>query len=89
MKESQAPSFFRSGLVDELQMPIRMFRPKALADAYSLAHLQEIAVAALQNKPKPTNKNPMTSYTSATLFQSKHSTVQAPITQQNTQNTHN
>ena len=39
MKESQALSFFRSGLVDELQMPIRMFRPKALADAYSLARL--------------------------------------------------
>ena len=70
-------------------MPIRMFRPKALADAYSLARLQEITVAALQNKPKPTTKYLVTSYTPATLFQSKHSTVQAPITQQTTLNTHN
>ncbi|RVW67108.1 Retrovirus-related Pol polyprotein from transposon 17.6 [Vitis vinifera] len=45
--------FFLSGLIDELQMPVRKFKPQTLADAYSLARLQEIAVAALQNKPKP------------------------------------
>ena len=80
VKESQALSFFLSVLVDELQMPVRIFKPKTLVDAYSLAHLQEIATTALQNKPKPTTKNPVTSYTPATLFQSKHYTVQAPIT---------
>ena len=47
VKESQALSFFSSSLVDELQMLVRMFKPKTLADAYSLACMQEIAVAAL------------------------------------------
>ncbi|RVX10301.1 Retrovirus-related Pol polyprotein from transposon 17.6 [Vitis vinifera] len=47
IKESHALSFFLSGLIDELQMPVRMFKPQTLADAYSLARLQEIAVAAL------------------------------------------
>ncbi|RVW78323.1 Retrovirus-related Pol polyprotein from transposon 17.6 [Vitis vinifera] len=58
IKESHALSFFLSGLIDELQMPVRMFKPQTLADAYSLARLQEIAVAALQNKPKPVSKEP-------------------------------
>ncbi|KAL6345053.1 hypothetical protein AAG906_007784 [Vitis piasezkii] len=58
IKESHALSFFLSGLIDELQMPVRMFKPQTLADAYSLARLQEIAVAALQNKPKPVSKGP-------------------------------
>lgn len=33
IREDQAMSFFLSGLVDELQMPVRMFRPKGLAEA--------------------------------------------------------
>lgn len=33
--EEQSLSFFISGLSDELQMPIRMFKPKSLAEAYS------------------------------------------------------
>ena len=39
VKESQALSFFLSGLVDELQMLVRIFKPKTLVDAYSLARL--------------------------------------------------
>lgn len=45
-------SFFLSGLIDELQMPVRMFRPKSLAEAYSLAKLQELTVRALGVKSK-------------------------------------
>lgn len=56
IREDQALSFFLSGLVDELQMPVRMFKPSTLAEAYSLARLQEITVAAIQNKPKPSVK---------------------------------
>ncbi|XP_042054452.1 uncharacterized protein LOC121799175 [Salvia splendens] len=52
IREDQALSFFLSGLVDELQMPVRMFRPKCLAEAYSLAKLQELTVRALGGKSK-------------------------------------
>ncbi|XP_042027275.1 uncharacterized protein LOC121774473 [Salvia splendens] len=52
IREDQALSFFLSGLVDELQMPVRMFKPKRLAEAFSLAKLQELTVRALGEKPK-------------------------------------
>ncbi|XP_042051538.1 uncharacterized protein LOC121796828 [Salvia splendens] len=52
IREDQALSFFLSGLIDELQMPVRMFRPKALSEAYSLAKLQELTVRALDVKTK-------------------------------------
>ena len=42
IREDQALSFFLFGLIDELQMSVRMFRPKGLAEAYSLAKLQEL-----------------------------------------------
>lgn len=52
IREDQALSFFLSGLIDELQMPVRMFRPKRLAEAYSLAKLQELTVRASGLKSK-------------------------------------
>ncbi|KAF2311626.1 hypothetical protein GH714_025327 [Hevea brasiliensis] len=64
IREDQALSFFLSGLVDELQMPIRMFKPKSLSEAYSIARLQEITVATLQNKPKSVGK---ASYTTTSV----------------------
>ena len=45
-------SFFLGRLKDEIQMPIRMFNPKTLHDAYALARLQEGTIAALLNHPK-------------------------------------
>lgn len=51
--EDQAFSFFLMGLIDELQMPVRMFKPRSLSEAYFLAKLQEIIVAALKKQPKP------------------------------------
>lgn len=50
--EGNASSFFLSGLSDELQIAIRMFKPTTLAEAYSLARLQELHVAAIWQKPK-------------------------------------
>lgn len=38
-------------------MPIRMLKPTTLSEAYALAHLQEVTVAALQNKPRPLSKS--------------------------------
>ncbi|KAF2314520.1 hypothetical protein GH714_027257 [Hevea brasiliensis] len=42
-----------------LQIPVRMFKPQTLSEAYSLARLQEMTVAAL--KSKPTTKTTFTS----------------------------
>ncbi|XP_042051368.1 uncharacterized protein LOC121796622 [Salvia splendens] len=53
IREYQAMSFFLSGLFDELQIPVRMFKPTCLADAYALAKLQELTVRAITGKPKP------------------------------------
>ena len=58
VKESHTLSFFLSSLMNELQIPVKMFKPKTLVDASSLAHFKEIAIVALHNKPKPTTKNP-------------------------------
>lgn len=54
IRENQALSFFLSGLMDELQMPVRMFKPRGLAEAYSLAKLQDLTVKALGIKSKVT-----------------------------------
>ncbi|KAF2289731.1 hypothetical protein GH714_038384 [Hevea brasiliensis] len=58
VREDQALSFFLSGLIDELQMPVRMFKPQTLAETYALAKLQEITIAAIQSKPKPASLLP-------------------------------
>ncbi|KAF2321856.1 hypothetical protein GH714_003181 [Hevea brasiliensis] len=39
VREDKTLSFFLSGLIDELQMPVRMFKPQTLAEAYALAKL--------------------------------------------------
>ncbi|XP_042044219.1 uncharacterized protein LOC121789968 [Salvia splendens] len=67
IREDQALSFFLSGLIDELQMPVRMFRPKGLAEAYSLAKLQDLTVKALGIKPKGLQSNV---YTNSSYYSS-------------------
>lgn len=58
IREDQTLSSFLSGLIDVIRMPVRMFRPKSLAEAYSLAKLQELTVAALKEQPTPATKTP-------------------------------
>ncbi|KAF2285052.1 hypothetical protein GH714_037773 [Hevea brasiliensis] len=41
IQEEKVLNFFLSGLVDELQLAVRMFKPRTLSEAYSLARLQE------------------------------------------------
>ncbi|GJZ16700.1 hypothetical protein Tco_0552823 [Tanacetum coccineum] len=41
------------GLLTELEMSVRMFKPATLADAYSLTILQEAILDAVKNKNKP------------------------------------
>lgn len=52
IREDQALSLFLSGLVAELDMPVWMFKPKGLAEAYSLAKLQDITVRTLGGRAK-------------------------------------
>ncbi|KAF2315747.1 hypothetical protein GH714_040284 [Hevea brasiliensis] len=64
------------GLVDGLQMPVRMFKSQSLSDACSLVRLQEITVAALHNKTKPLAKTsfaslPVSSYSNPIFVGSK------------------
>lgn len=43
----QAMSFFLGELGDDIQMPVRIFAPKSLRDAYSLVRLQEASLATI------------------------------------------
>ncbi|GKD80603.1 hypothetical protein Tco_1347442, partial [Tanacetum coccineum] len=42
--------FYLGGLPAELEMAVRMFKPKSLADAYSLTNLQEATQNAIKKK---------------------------------------
>lgn len=48
-------------------MSVRMFKPKTLAETYSLARLQAITVAALKDQPKPFTRTPNSSHTNRTF----------------------
>ncbi|KAF2312633.1 hypothetical protein GH714_037038 [Hevea brasiliensis] len=56
VQEEQALNFFLSGLVDELQLPVRMFKPRTLSKAYSLARLQKVTMATIRNDAEPDTK---------------------------------
>ncbi|KAF2289633.1 hypothetical protein GH714_037625 [Hevea brasiliensis] len=55
-KKEKALNFFLSGLVDELQLAVKMFKPRTLSEAYSLARLQEVTVATIKNNVNPDTK---------------------------------
>lgn len=63
-QEDQALNFFLTGLVDKLQMLVRMFKSQTLSEACSLAKLHEITVAALKEQPKPITRTPQVIYAS-------------------------
>lgn len=52
IREDQALNFFLCGLIDVLQMPVQMFPLMTLAEAYALAKLQDIAIAAMSDQSK-------------------------------------
>nr|CAD1839913.1 unnamed protein product [Ananas comosus var. bracteatus] len=59
LTEEYAISCFLSGLKDEIQIPVRMFQPRSLQRALSLAKLQELAVDS-RNKFYKGGIKPMT-----------------------------
>ncbi|GJU56064.1 putative mitochondrial protein [Tanacetum coccineum] len=46
-------SLFIGGLPTEIEMGVRMFKPKTLADAYCLANLQEATLNVVKKKTRP------------------------------------
>ena len=50
---AQAVSCFLSGLCEEIQCAVRMFRPASLHEAYCLAKLQEATFASIARRTKP------------------------------------
>ena len=52
LSDDQAMSFFSAGLYSEIELAVRMFRPKSLAEMYGLCRLQEsqLNVAKQRNK---------------------------------------
>ncbi|XP_042024024.1 uncharacterized protein LOC121771308 [Salvia splendens] len=47
IEEDQALSVFLSRLVDEIRVPVCMFEPKTLAEAYALSKLQELTITGV------------------------------------------
>nr|CAD1842592.1 unnamed protein product [Ananas comosus var. bracteatus] len=56
LAEEYVVSCFLSGLKDEIQIPVRMFQPRTLQNALSLAKLQELAVEGHNKSHKGGNK---------------------------------
>nr|GFC93955.1 gypsy/Ty3 retroelement polyprotein [Tanacetum cinerariifolium] len=53
VSEEHALSLYLGGLPTELEMSVRMFRPKTLSDAYCLTTLQEATLEAIKKKSGP------------------------------------
>ncbi|GKB03552.1 retrotransposon-related protein [Tanacetum coccineum] len=53
VSEEQAISLYLGGLPTELEMAVRMFKPKTLSDAYCLTTLQEATLEAVKKKNRP------------------------------------
>ena len=58
--ESQSISLFIAGLPHSNEMTVRMFKPKTLIDAFSLAGFQEASVAIVKQKTAPLLPTPKT-----------------------------
>ncbi|GJZ02039.1 hypothetical protein Tco_0520000 [Tanacetum coccineum] len=52
ISEEHVISFYLGGLPAEIEMGVRMFRPKTLVDAYNLTNLQEATFEAVKKKSK-------------------------------------
>ncbi|GKA24846.1 hypothetical protein Tco_0710879 [Tanacetum coccineum] len=52
VSEEHVVSLYLGGLPTEIEMGVRMFRPKTLADAYQLTNLQEATLEAIKKKNK-------------------------------------
>ncbi|GKB28447.1 hypothetical protein Tco_0867848 [Tanacetum coccineum] len=51
LEEDQCISFFLAGLSSEIELPVRMFKPRTLAEVYGLCKLEEAKVNAATYSP--------------------------------------
>ncbi|GJW13961.1 retrovirus-related pol polyprotein from transposon TNT 1-94 [Tanacetum coccineum] len=58
--ESQSVSLFIVGLPANIKMTVRMFKPRTLADAMSLANFQEASLAVVKSRTTPLLPTPKT-----------------------------
>ncbi|GKD15258.1 reverse transcriptase, partial [Tanacetum coccineum] len=61
LTESYAISLFIGGLMDEIGMVVRMFKPTKLTDVYCLAKMQEQTIAVSKSRHAPLLSTPKTS----------------------------
>ncbi|GJY18606.1 putative mitochondrial protein [Tanacetum coccineum] len=54
INKDHAVSLFMRGLLTEIEIGVRMFKPKTLADAYCLTNLQEATLNAVKKKGRST-----------------------------------
>ncbi|GJW87300.1 hypothetical protein Tco_0162640 [Tanacetum coccineum] len=52
VSKEHAVSYYLGGFPTEIEMGVRMFRPKTLADAYQLTNIQEATLEAIKKKNK-------------------------------------
>nr|GFA37929.1 hypothetical protein [Tanacetum cinerariifolium] len=53
LEEDQCISLFLAGLSNEIELSVRMFKPRTLAEVYGLCKLEEGRVTAAKLRPKP------------------------------------
>ena len=56
LTEEYSLSCFLSGLKDEIKIPVRMFAPRSLQQAYALARMQESYIAATKTQKTYSNR---------------------------------
>ncbi|GJV11526.1 hypothetical protein Tco_1353067, partial [Tanacetum coccineum] len=60
--EAQSVSMYIDGLPPNIEINVRMFRPRTLADAFSLSNFQETALAWTKQRYTPLLLTPRTAY---------------------------
>ena len=70
LSEEQYMSFFIAGLTSEIELAIRMFKPRSLAELYGLCKLQEAKQNVDKQKQKPLLATPRFHYTHPTTITS-------------------
>ena len=73
LTEEYSLSCFLSGLRDEIKIPLRMFGPRSLQQAYALARLQESYLTATRSNRNYYNKPPSQPPSTTTTTQSTNS----------------
>ncbi|GJW41349.1 hypothetical protein Tco_0067194 [Tanacetum coccineum] len=90
--ESQSISMFIAGLPATIELNVRMFKPKSLSDAFSLANLQEATLVVIKQRNTPILPTPRSASTwnvnKNTSYAPKSTTTTLALLAPNTQIVH-